>query len=393
MSGRLKFKKFNLIPVLLLLAGIFFLGGMTAKAYTLPFVDSSLTINAMGKVYRFYYPEIDLFDGHPYLKNAEEVVDGIFLDTVIRPQDAQIKIYPERENPFEFTKESYGKGIDKEDLLLQIEYALKNGAENITAKEVVLHPKVFVENLQKSTYRRSYFTTTFPYSTEERKHNIALCSKIIGGKIIAPNEEFSFNATVGERTEERGFKGAKIIEDGKFVDGIGGGVCQVSSTVYNAVLLAGLNVTERHSHSMLVSYLEPSFDAMVSGNYADLKFVNNTKSHIFLIAKVEGDSITVSIYGEKPQYTYKRVYETVEKISPPLPSRIPTVDLLIGEEKVSVYPKDGAISKGYLEIYKGNKLIEKRLLSTDKYKPLQGEIYYGEELSKIPQPLNNRLIG
>ena len=405
MSGKFKFKKFNdgktplnnliiyIMPVLFFFAGIFFYEKIDAKAEILPQIENTLTINALGKKYKFCYPEIDRYDGKIYLKNAEDVVDGIYYDTLIEPKNATVKFFPEREYPFEFEKESFGCGIDKKDLLAKIDNALNKNIKEISCLEVKVSPLITLDKLKKSTYRRAFFTTNFPYSSEDRKSNIALSAKYIGGKMLIENEEFSFNEVVGARTEERGFKGAKIIENGKFVDGVGGGVCQVSSTVYNAVLLGGLKVTERHNHSMLVSYVEPSFDAMVSGDYADLKFVNDTGAIVFILAKVDSSSITISVYGEKPKYTYKRVFERIETISPPDPIRVPTCDLLIGEEKVSVYPKDGGVSIGYLEVYSGEKLIDKNILSKDKYKPLQGEIYYGEELSKIPKPLNNRLIG
>ncbi len=357
------------------------LGGThTYFAYAFPLAkhDLSLTVVAMGKKYVYCYPEIDFYKGIPYLKNAEEVVDGIFLDTVIRPIDADVKFLPDEEYPFDFVKEQYGRGINKEDLLLKIERALQKNKTEIIASEIVLKPSITVEKLRKSTYRRAYFTTSYMYSSSERKENIQLCSKLIGFARLDAGQLFSFNETVGERTEERGFKNARIIEKGKFTDGIGGGVCQVSSTVYNAALLAGLRVRERHSHSMAVSYVEPSFDAMVSMGYADLKIENCTGGIVFLSARAEGDLVTVTVYGEKQRQSYKRVSEVVEKISPPEYLRQPSGELERGEERIAVYEKEGLISKGFLEVYKNGKLQDKILLSEDKYSPLQGEILYGE---------------
>lgn len=366
-------------PTIILVGVIFINFHFTlAGAFPLERTDRKLEIVAMDRVYEFYYPEIDVYKGELYLKNAEEVVDGIYLDTLVKPKDAEVIIYPEKEYPFSFVKESCGKGIDKEDLLLKIEKALRQKVDKITAKERDIKPNMTVEKLKKSTYRRSFFKTNFVYSTQERKDNISLCAKYIGGVILYDGEEFSFNERVGERTEERGFKSAKIIENGKFVDGIGGGVCQVSSTVYNAVLLAGLKVTERHNHSMLVSYVEPSFDAMVSLGYADLKFCNNTGAPIFLIANSVGDDISVTVYGAKTNLEYKRISVVKEKFSPPENQRVETDDLLQGEEKFSVYPKFGAQSEGYLEIYENGKLKDTIKLSKDNYEPLQGVILYGK---------------
>ena len=372
------FKSFIFILITALVSSVNLIKSIDfAYAYPLAKNDLELTVVAMGREYKFYYPEIDFYKSEPYLKNIEEVVDGIYLDTVIRPTDACVKLFTDREYPFEFVKEKQGKGIDKEDLIVKIERALRVRAQRVVAKEITLKPSINVEKLQKSTYRRAFFSTNYTYSSEERKENINLCAKIIGGLSIEPYEEFSFNEVVGERSKERGFKSARVIEKGKFIDGIGGGVCQVSSTIYNAVLLSGLKVTERHSHSMTVSYVEPSFDAMVSMGYADLRFVNDTASTVFLIVNTVGDSIAVSIYGEQLEYTYKRSFEVVERITPPDFTRTFSNELESGEERISVYPKDGLKSIGYLEVYKNGSLRDKIKLSEDKYYPLQGEILYG----------------
>ena len=353
--------------------------GLSAFAMPLPKTDASLTIYAMGKTYKFFYPEIDFCANTLYLKNAEQIVDGIYLDTLVKPKDATAEIYPDREYPFVFNKETYGKAIDKQDLLIKIDKALILGEQSVYASEVVISPQYSVDELQKSTYRRAFFTTHFPYSSSERKQNIALCAKYIGGKTILPYESFSFNEVVGERTEDRGFLNAKVIENGKFIDGVGGGVCQVSSTLYNAVLLSGLKITERHPHSMLVSYVEPSFDAMVSSNYADLKFVNDTNAVVFLIVRATDSSVTAEIYGVKSDFEYRRVSNVTERLIPQEPERVESDLIEFGQEKFTVFPKDGAVSEGFLEIYKNGKLVNKIKLSTDKYKPLQGTIIFGKK--------------
>ena len=130
---------------------------------------------------------------------------------------------------------------------------------------------------------------------------------------------------------------------------------------------------------MAVSYVEPSFDAMVSMGYADLKFVNDTGGIIFIIAFSKGDSITVSVYGERGQLTYKRVSEVIEKIQPNGYLKTPSDVLAEGEERIVVYEKEGIVSKGLLEVYKNGKFEKTVLLSSDRYAPLQGEIIYGKK--------------
>ena len=115
----------------------------------------------------------------------------------------------------------------------------------------------FYDLQPSSLTTRASFYTSYPSSTAERKHNIILASKSIDNTFIDVGGEFSFNLVVGDRTEKRGYKKSKIIINGDFADGIGGGVCQVSTTLYNAVLLAGLEIIEYHPHSLPVSYVAP----------------------------------------------------------------------------------------------------------------------------------------
>ena len=150
---------------------------------------------------------------------------------------------------------------------------------------------------------RSKFFTSYPSSTEERKSNIKLAAKSLDYAFVDVGGEFSFNQTVGARTEKRGYKTAKIIVGGEFVDGVGGGVCQVSTTLYNAVLLAGLKVTEFHAHSLPVSYVAPSFDAMVNSGSADLKFINNTHNPVYIRAFADDATLTIEIYGEPMNFS------------------------------------------------------------------------------------------
>jgi vancomycin resistance protein YoaR len=159
----------------------------------------------------------------------------------------------------------------------------------------------FYDLKPKFLTERAVFSTSYETSSSERKHNIALASKSLNNTIVDVGAEFSFNMTVGARTEKRGYKTAKIISGGEFVDGVGGGVCQVSTTLYNAVVRAGLMVTEYHPHSLQVSYVLPSTDAMVNSGSADLRFVNNTNNPIIIKTTATNTTITIKIVGEPLQ--------------------------------------------------------------------------------------------
>ena len=117
---------------------------------------------------------------------------------------------------------------------------------------------------------------------------------------MAPGDIFSYNDTVGERDKDNGFQIAHQYQDGKVVDAIGGGVCQPSSTLYNAVLYSGLKIVERHNHSMPVKYVSPGRDATVSYGSLDFRFENNTDGLLFIGATADRETLRFRIFGEKP---------------------------------------------------------------------------------------------
>lgn len=141
------------------------------------------------------------------------------------------------------------------------------------------------------------FTTSFNAGKRERTGNLTLAAKEISGLILKPGAKFSYNDVVGPRVAERGYRNAQIFVRGKLEPGLGGGICQVSSTLYNAVLLAGLKIRERHPHSRTVPYVAPGRDATVAYGLRDFRFENSNDSPICLISSVSGSRLTVDIYG------------------------------------------------------------------------------------------------
>lgn len=236
---------------------------------------------------------------------------------------------------------------------------------------------------------RASFSTSFAGSSSERAHNIKLASKSLNNTFVEPNAEFSFNQKIGIRNAKNGYKTAKIISDGKFVDGIGGGVCQVSTTLYNALLLSGMKVIEYHPHSLSISYVAPSLDAMVSYGYADLKFINPTFNPIIIKTSTENNLLTISIFGQplKEKYylqsTIKGYVEPNEDICvPDVENKFP--NLKLGERQYIIHSKKGVISEAYL-IKKIDGMVEKTLLRKDKYKAITGVYVEGKLLSQTDE--------
>ena len=214
----------------------------------------------------------------------------------------------------------------------------------------------------------SAYTTYFNPKDEGRCENIAIAAALIDGITIQPYGEFSFNATVGRRTAEAGFQQAKIIVNGEYVLGVGGGVCQVSTTLYNAALKSGLEVTEFHPHSLRVAYVDPSRDAMVSSQ-SDLKLFNPHGNAVYLSANAENGCLRIVFYGKASGESYELVSMLLEEIPPPIAIvKDGEQDGILREEK------RGAKSELYLERYKNGKLVSRKRLRKDEYRPIQGII-------------------
>ncbi len=212
----------------------------------------------------------------------------------------------------------------------------------------------------------SSYTTYYGEEDVGRCKNIAIAASLIDGITVQAYGEFSFNETVGERTKKAGFHEAKIIVNGEYVSGVGGGVCQVSTTLYNAALKSGLEATEFHPHSLRVSYIPPSRDAMVSTG-SDLKLFNPHPFPVHLSAEVFKGGIRVAFYGKNEGYRYEITSRILAEISPPEP--------IVKEgdkDEIIRSPKNGVKSEAYLEKYQGNQLLERKRLRTDEYRPIQG---------------------
>ena len=223
----------------------------------------------------------------------------------------------------------------------------------------------------------SSYTTYYDQKDGGRVENIRIAAGLIDGITVQAFGEFSFNQAVGRRTADAGFKQAKIIVNGEYVQGVGGGVCQVSTTLYNAALKSGLQIVEFHPHSLRVSYVPPSRDAMVS-SHSDLRLFNPYAHPVHISAQIFTGGIRVVFYGKGNGLRYEIVSEEGESISPP-----PPIVKAGDKDEILRAPKNGLKSESYLETYQGAQLIRREKLRADEYRPTQGII-----VKKIAQPTN-----
>lgn len=273
-----------------------------------------------------------------------------------------------------------GVNINKLKFYSDVFEQVKNGEKNIVVNLEIQDYKN-KKSAKELFSEKSCFSTNFSSSSEERKNNIRLALKSLDGVVIEEGEVFSFNKITGVRNEQSGYSQAKIISNGTFVMGFGGGVCQVSTTLYNACLLSDLEIIESTSHSLPVSYVEPSFDAMVSFGSSDLKVRNNSGGKIIITTSSENDVCKIKIFGQKNRYKITRQSEKLSIISAE-PDIVDTdylkygdYELDVGEEKRISYSKDGFTSRGYLNYYNSRgELVQRKLIRENRYNPTRGVI-------------------
>lgn len=293
-------------------------------------------------------------------------INNIYNDIYKEPHNAYYE-----ESPLKIYPEIIGVSFDKssaEQLInsnYQDEYIipLNITTPDITTKDLDID--IFQDEL-------SSYNTTYNITNKERTNNLKLAANKINNIIISPGQEFSYNTVVGARTIEAGYKESKIYSNGKVIDGIGGGVCQISSTLYNAVFLANLNITERHNHQFLTSYVPAGRDATVSYGYKDFKFINNRTYPIKIELKVTNGIVYCNIYGlkENTEYTIDFDIQTTSSTSPQI---IYEYDSSLNNN-TEIIKQNG--SNGItVNVYKLKKLdgriISKELISQDTYNPLE----------------------
>ena len=212
------------------------------------------------------------------------------------------------------------------------------------------------------------YHTDFSSSTAERVINIKNAVDKIDGTVLYPGEEFSVYEAIAPLDAENGYELAGAYENGTTVQSYGGGVCQVSTTLYNAILYAELNVTQRSNHSMLVHYVDPSRDAAIAGTYKDLKFQNSTDAPIYIEGYTSGGIVYFTIYGEETRLSNRKVEyqsETVSQDTPPV--QIAAAAAPVGYVAVTQKPNVGQSAKLWKVVTIDGVEQEREVVNTSKY--------------------------
>lgn len=318
--------------------------------------------------------------------DIEEIYKNVKRDAV----DATV-IREEGKLPV-FKKEVIGYDLDKESLKAEIakkEHQVPESTFEFALN--VIQPKVKYQDIAWEAYENvlGQKTTYFPSDAYNRIRNLELALAKLNNVVIMPGEVFSYNKVVGPINASTGYKPAGVFKNGTVEQEIGGGVCQTSSTLYNAVLYANLEVVERKNHGLIVNYVQPSLDATIYQYSIDFKFRNNRNYPIKITTWInKGGSMGVKVLGTKEDTDYEiQLISKVIKRTPfsTVQNNDPT--LAVGTTKVKLAGANGLVSEAY-KVYKKNGVtVKTELLSRDTYKPTNKIVLVGtkgKQASEVP---------
>lgn len=298
-------------------------------------------------------------------------IDKIYNEVHKDPQDAYYTT-----DPFAIHPEVNGVDFDLElarNMLLEEK-------EEYEIALTITKPEKTIKDLGTEAFpdKLSTYSSKYAESNVNRTTNLKLASQKINGTILLPGEEFSYNKVVGERTIQAGYKEASVYSNGQVVNGLGGGICQVSSTLYNAVIMANLEVTDRRNHQFIAPYVPAGQDATVVYGSQDFKFVNTRSYPIRLEATVNKGIATISVWGIKEETEYEVSIETKNIATISYTTQyIEDANLPVGQQVVVQSGSNGRKVEAYKVVKLNGQIVSKTLLSKDSYNPMKKIVRVG----------------
>lgn len=312
------------------------------------------------------------------IKPIEKVIDTIAKDVNRSPKNASVKLV---NGNFQVVPEESGQELEKDKLKQEIIANIANIDHkelNVDAPIKSVTAKIKGDSLKSVNSKIASFSTDFTSSSQSRATNVRVATKSINGTILMPGEVFSFNDIVGQRTKARGYQEAGVIVNQKLEQGLGGGVCQVSSTLYNVILKGNFKITERVHHTFPSHYVKKGLDATVDFGNIDLKFKNTFDYPIYIEGYTANRQLVFNIYSNSA--LNKRTYDiTTEEYSQIQPNTryINDSSLLVGKTEIVKKAHTGYRVKVYNNIYENGNFVSKKLVSNDYYVPVNAIIKRG----------------
>ncbi len=310
------------------------------------------------------------------IKSVQTEPDDIDIEKIYEEVHTEAQDAYYTTNPFQVFAEVQGIDFDLE----AAKEILKEYKEEYEIPLVITNPKKTISQIGTEAFPDllGTFSTRYDESNKSRTTNLKLAVSKINGKVIMPGETFSYNSTLGKRTSEAGYKDAAGYAGGKVVQMIGGGICQISSTLYDAVVYANLDIVERHNHAFTTSYVGAGKDATVVYGSLDFKFKNNRQYPITIKASAQNGIAKVSIYGIREETEYEvEISTTILNYIPFTVIYEDDASLPEGTEKVTQYGSNGCKSITYKILKLNGKEVSRTVLSTDTYDPMNKYITRG----------------
>ena len=307
---------------------------------------------------------------------SEDTPDKIDINKIHEEVYKEVKDAYYTSNPFTVYPEEEGIDFDVE----QANTIIAEEKEEYIIPLKITKPSKTVKDIGTEAFPDllATFSTKYNAGNAGRTTNLRLAANKINGTVLLPNEEFSYNAVVGERTISAGYKMAATYSNGAVVDGLGGGICQISSTLYDAVVMANLKITTRRNHQFVTSYVPAGKDATVVWGSQDFKFVNSRKYPVRITATVQGGIATVQVWGIKEEVEYDISIET-KKIATIAPTTqyVQDPSLAPGQQKVVQAGSDGRKVEAYKVMKLNGQVVSTTLLSRDTYNAMKRIVHVG----------------
>lgn len=301
------------------------------------------------------------YDKEKFEKNVKKATKKIITE----PRNASVK---RKNGKFVVIKEKTGYTLNMDETFANFKKALESGKDKFKLDVVKKKAKYTSKDMASIKDVLGTYTTEYGGSPYGRKVNVANGASKINGSMVYPGETLSVYETVSPFTKENGYALAGSYENGQTVQTYGGGICQVSTTLYNAVIRAELKIVERFPHSMTVHYVPRSADAAIAGTHKDMKFKNTFDTPIYIEGKANGSTITFTIYGKKkdPKRTVEFLSETT-KIKESSESTISDASLPAGQKVVESYGHTGYTARLWKIVKINGKQVSKKVFNNSEY--------------------------
>ena len=293
---------------------------------------------------------------------ASQAVEDLAAKWDTKPVNSTLDHFDNQTGKFVFTKGTAGKAVDQDALVSAIVQAVQSDDLDQTITATMTETAPEDDATVQSQYKVLATFTTNTTANAKRNTNVKLAAQALNGTIVASGHEFSFNKAVGQRTAEKGYQSAAAYNSGEVVQEIGGGVCQISSTLYRVAFQAAMEISYRRSHTFEPNYVTPGQDATISWDMPDFRFINTSKGAIGIRASYADQKATVSIYGIpvlEDGVTWDLYSEKVEDTAIPDPIYIEDATLAPGTQKVKSSGSAGSTWVTYKVVYKDGKEVER----------------------------------